>query len=171
VIQLGPSKAAKELGLPVSTIFGWKKMGTIRLVDTSKSNLSYLIDRGDHMKKFMQLCLMTVTIGFTSQLFAQDPNPLIGKWRWDSPDCTKPDFIFEEDKITQSTDADGSPIIFTFKNVKYTSSQTQVTVDFGKSHGLGGAPEKTKMTFSLPDRGHAVMVRKSKTMNDLYRCP
>ena len=26
VIQLGPSKAAKELGLPVSTIFGWKKM-------------------------------------------------------------------------------------------------------------------------------------------------
>ncbi|NOT78477.1 MAG: hypothetical protein HOP07_05680 [Bacteriovoracaceae bacterium] len=26
VIKLGPSKAAKELGLPVSTIFGWSKM-------------------------------------------------------------------------------------------------------------------------------------------------
>jgi transposase-like protein len=45
VIKLGPSKAAKELGLPVSTIFGWSKMyGMSSSMKTKKNKISRQVD-------------------------------------------------------------------------------------------------------------------------------
>lgn len=122
-------------------------------------------------KHFVKLCLVAASLGLSDQLFAQGSNPLIGKWRWDALDCKKPDFIFEENRVIQSTDADGEPMTLDFNDVKYSVSKAQVTVDFGKPHGLGKAPDISKLTFKMADKNHAIMVRKIKGMNDLYRCP
>ncbi len=116
--------------------------------------------------------LTTTIIGLISiPSLAQKTNPLVGRWRWDSPDCTKPDFIFSETKFIHSTEADGKPIKSQFNKIKYEIFENKIIVDLNKPHGFGKTPEKTKLTFKVVDKDHLVIDRKSKSMNDIFRCP
>lgn len=102
--------------------------------------------------------------------FSQNKNPVIGKWRWSSSSCESPNFIFSDSKITQILDGDGVPTTFIFDKVKYKVSEKNIEVDFGKPHGIGKTKDKDKVSFKIVDDNHLVMDRKTKSLNDLYRC-
>jgi hypothetical protein len=121
------------------------------------------------MRKILSASLFYCLL--TSPCLAIEKNPLIGKWRWDSQNCKKPDFLFEESKVTHNTNADGVPVTSVFDGIKYEMTPEAVVVDFGKPHGFGKTPDTTKLTFTVVDANHVVIVRKKKSMNDLYRCP
>lgn len=116
-----------------------------------------------------KIIYLSFSLLITSSVFAEEKNLLLGKWRWAAEDCTKPDFIFEKDKITKIGDADGVLTTDTYKKIKYTVEKNFISVDFGQQHGFGGAKSKTQLTFKVIDKNHVVIERK-KALNDLHRC-
>lgn len=102
-------------------------------------------------------------------VFAGDKNLLLGKWRWDSQDCKKVDFVFSPNIIVHQTDGDGSAIVFSFKKIHYIVNKETISVDFGQPHGLGKSKSPTAMSFKVIDSDHMVMDRK-KGLKDLFRC-
>lgn len=126
------------------------------------------------MKKSVSPLGLTVILFLSQSLLAKESNFLIGKWSWTAHDCKQPHFIFSDSKITLNTDADGEPVTFFFNSVQYKIDNNDVTVNFGKPHGFGKTAHKNILTFRKDkenDQNHIIMVRKTKTTDELFRCP
>lgn len=50
---------------------------------------------------------------------AVNESTILGAWARDASECAIPELKFEPKKVTHSTDADGTPVRFVYKNVEY----------------------------------------------------
>ncbi len=120
-----------------------------------------------NLKKSFSVLMLSLILSSVSH--AED-NPLLGKWRWSTPDCNSPELSFEKNQITISGNADGTDFKHVFKKVKYHLKSTEVEVGFGKAHGFSKAADKNRLSFKILSPDKFEIVRKSKTMNEINRC-
>lgn len=101
---------------------------------------------------------------------AVDENTILGAWARDASECANPELKFEPKKVTHSTDGDGTPVRFVYKNVEYKLADGIVTVALHDVHAYAHTQDDKALQFKLINANQIDMQRKKFGPVSFVRC-
>lgn len=101
---------------------------------------------------------------------AVNESTILGAWARDASECAIPELKFEPKKVTHSTDADGTPVRFVYKNVEYKLADGIVTVSLHDVHSYGHTQDDRALQFKLVNANQIELQRKKFGPVTFVRC-
>ncbi len=101
---------------------------------------------------------------------AVNESPILGAWARDASECTIPELKFEPKKVTHSSDADGTPVRFVYKNVEYKLADGIVTVALHDVHSYAHTQDDQSLQFKLINADQIDLQRKKFGPVTFVRC-
>ena len=101
---------------------------------------------------------------------ALNENTILGSWARDASECARPELKFEPKKVTHSTDGDGTPVRFVYKNVDYKLADGIVTVSLHDVHAFAQTQDDRALQFKLINANQIDLQRKKFGAETFVRC-
>lgn len=97
-------------------------------------------------------------------------NPAIGSWARSQQACGRPELVLRPNTAAIQSDADGSPVVLDYSDVKYRSDgHGQITVELGGAHPYGRTASRNALSFK-PRSADEIALVQGKRLVAFHRC-